>query len=213
MLLDPTLVRQRLQRLHNLKPAPFGVNSHRCALNPVFPELAVHEFGEKYGITLPSEYRHFVTHIGNGGAGPFYGIFPVGFMDGVSSELQRWDENDGIVDLLEQPFPFTDEWNDVSGQPDPDLSEANPELYEQQIELFDRTYWGSQNVNGAIPICHMGCAIRVWLILSGAEAGHLWRDGRADYTGLSPIKLHDGSRATFSECYSEWLDEPFCNKR
>jgi len=39
------------------------------------------------------------------------------------------------------------------------------------------------------------------------EAGHLWYDGRADYIGLSPLCSRDGSRATFSACYREWLED------
>jgi hypothetical protein len=43
-------------------------------------------------------------------------------------------------------------------------------------------------------------------VVSGKETGHVWRDGRADYTGLSPVLLQDGSCASFSSWYSEWLD-------
>ena len=60
-------------------------------------------------------------------------------------------------------------------------------------------------MNGAMPICHKGRALRVWLVITGPESGQLWEDGRADYTGLFPLLLKDGSRATFSSWYGEWL--------
>jgi hypothetical protein len=36
----------------------------------------------------------------------------------------------------------------------------------------------------------------------GEESGNVWFDGRADYSGLSPVSLKNGSRATFSSWYS-----------
>jgi hypothetical protein len=33
---------------------------------------------EKHRVTLPKEYRTFLTSLGNGGAGPFYGILRLG---------------------------------------------------------------------------------------------------------------------------------------
>jgi hypothetical protein len=60
-------------------------------------------------------------------------------------------------------------------------------------------------MNGAIPICRKGCALRVLLITAGEESGYLWEDCRADYTGLSPVVLQDGSRVTFSSWYTDWL--------
>ena len=60
-------------------------------------------------------------------------------------------------------------------------------------------------MNGAFPICHMGCALRVWLAVEGDQRGRLWRDGRAEYSGVSPVLLKDGSPADFSGWYMEWL--------
>jgi hypothetical protein len=62
-------------------------------------------------------------------------------------------------------------------------------------------------MNGALPICHMGCALRVWLVVSGDEAGRLWYDHRAEYTGIAPGVMKDGTRATFGAWYMEWLNE------
>jgi hypothetical protein len=64
-------------------------------------------------------------------------------------------------------------------------------------------------MNGAVPICHEGCALRIWLVVTGKQAGKLWEDRRSEYGGLRPVRLADGSAATFSQWYNEWLDNCF----
>jgi hypothetical protein len=63
----------------------------------------------------------------------------------------------------------------------------------------------SEHVNGAIPICHEGCAYRDWLVVSGPEVGHLWRDARADQRGLYPVSIGKRKRVTFLQWYVDWL--------
>jgi hypothetical protein len=36
-------------------------------------------------------------------------------------DFRPWQENDGVVGNLLNPFTFQDEWNDLSGQPNADL--------------------------------------------------------------------------------------------
>jgi hypothetical protein len=55
----------------------FGASGHRYQLNPPLSETGIRSFETHYGITLPDEYRHFLSVIGNGGAGPHYGILPL----------------------------------------------------------------------------------------------------------------------------------------
>jgi hypothetical protein len=186
----------------------FGASLHECKFNPPISESAARQFEEDHNIVLPQEYRHFLIRVGNGGVGPYYGIFPLGMMDGSSSAIEPWHENEGIVGTLSVPFLLTSPWNDLSSQPDPALSKTNPDEYERQLGVYDATYFNAHLLDGAIPICHMGCALRVWLIVTGPQAGFLWRDGRAECTGLSPMKLQNGNPANFSAWYLEWLENP-----
>jgi len=55
----------------------FGADTHRYQLNPPLAEATIRTFEIQYGITLPDEYRHFLSVIGNGGSGPYYGILPL----------------------------------------------------------------------------------------------------------------------------------------
>jgi hypothetical protein len=62
-------------------------------------------------------------------------------------------------------------------------------------------------MNGAIPICHAGCALRTWLVITGTQAGHLWYDKRADLDGVKPLTQNDGSPLTFDAWYEQWLEQ------
>ena len=205
--LDPSQVRIAMQRLSASQPAVFGGSGHHFTLNPPLSEADVLAFELQSHVSLPIDYRRFITEVGNGGAGPYYGIFPLGYMDGTSSKLQSWCERDGFVGVLSEPFPHREAWNDLSCLPPEELIDTNQDEYDRRLEAFEKSYWASSNVNGALPICHMGCALRIWLVVAGEEAGHLWRDGRTDDTGLSPLALKDGSRATFSTWYRAWLED------
>jgi hypothetical protein len=203
--LDTAHIRNALVRLSTAQPRVFGVDIHGFRLNPPLTEVDVAAFEREHSLRLPHDYRQFLTDIGNGGAGPFYGISPLGEMDD-NFGLQNWQENDGVVGVLSEPFPLQDEWNDLSGRPNDNFAVSNEAEYDRQVEAFGKTYWCSSLVNGAIPICHEGCALRVWLVVTGAQPGYLWEDRRTEYAGLKPIRLANGSLATFARWYGEWLD-------
>ena len=192
-------IREDLERCRSAKRPPkiFGAETHRYTLNPVVRNSVVTNFEAKHGIELPEDYRRFMTELGNGGAGPYYGLFKFREMDDCHS-FQRWKENDGFVGTLSEPFPHTRSWNDVLEYPEQDEIE-DEDLYDAEVERIDKIYWNPENVNGAIPICHQGCALRNWLVVTGPEAGNVWEDLRADEGGLVPNETesqesHDVSR-------------------
>jgi len=205
---DGTSLRETLRTCSAAGLQVFGADSHCFELNPPLASKAVDEFELRHGIGLPVDYRRFLLEVGDGGAGPSYGVFPLGFMDD-NWGMKTWSEGDGFVGVLREPFPHDAPWNDLSGLPADELAKTNPDEYERHLEKFDQRYWNPALMNGAFPLCHMGCALRVWLVVSGGEAGFLWRDGRAELSGLSPIVLKDGTRATFLSWYLEWLDGCF----
>jgi hypothetical protein len=117
-----------------------------------------------------------------------------------------------MVGVLSKPFPHSEEWNDLSTMPAEDLAERDKSEWDRQMEVFDQTYWKTSLVNGAIPICHEGCALRIWLVITGTQAGYLWEDRRSEYDGLKPLQLADGSLATFTRWYDEWLNACLATK-
>lgn len=203
-MLDAAYIQQSLARLYEARAAVFGSDSHRFLLNDIVTESEATAFESQHGIHLPHEYRHFLTAIGNGGAGPFYGVFPLGMMDRAFG-FQPWREGDGFVGKLVEPFPLKAEWNDLTGMPMESSFGLDDPAFDEQVERFDELYWDSSRVNGAIPICHTGCALRIWLVVTGDRSGNLWYDRRAEYSGLAPITNEDGAPISFSGWYESWL--------
>jgi hypothetical protein len=76
----------------------FGSISHQYCLAPTLPIRAVQEYEEQLGVQLPVEYRLFVTRIGRGGAGPYYGLFSLNGQD---------PEDITDFDQIRRPFLWT----------------------------------------------------------------------------------------------------------
>lgn len=188
----------------------FGASSHRYKLNPPLTDKEVQHVEEKYRFSAPEDYRLFLTTIGNGGAGPFYGVFPLEMNDD-GHDLAPWDKV-GLIGPLDQPFPHTKAWNLPASfwkegpAPEEDITEEEEDkLWEAWDEKLEEKYWNSSVMQGAIPVCHEGCAQRDWLVVTGPQAGTMWRDMRADNVGIAPLMNKDGTPMTFSDWYLDWL--------
>jgi hypothetical protein len=196
-----------LLRSRPLRPDDFCGQVHRDQLNPPLSEAEVRTFEVQHRIVLPPDYREFLLQLGNGGAGPAYGVFKLGWMDGNRGD-EPWQENGGFVGCLSEPFPHIGAWNDLEGKPQDNPWERDDRAeFERQMNEFDRRYYDTKNVNGAIPICHLGCALRQWLVLTGSEAGHVWNDDRADFEGLYPFQYKNAHRMSFMQWYRAWFDD------
>ena len=74
----------------------FGSEEHKYAFNKPLSKEEINAFESKHHIHLPEGYRHFLLDIGNGGAGPYYGLEPL-------SEPQS---------DLSKKFPHKSTWNE-----------------------------------------------------------------------------------------------------
>ena len=79
------------------------------------------------------------------------------------------------------------------------------EEWDRQLEAH---YWNPSIINGAIPICNIGCALQQCLVVHGYQRGFVWTDYRADHGGLFPLKDSVGKQMTFTDWYLAWLSKP-----
>lgn len=54
-----------------------GHYGHHYRLGPVMSEAELTDFEGKYRIRIPDDYRQFLLNVGNGGAGPSWGLYPL----------------------------------------------------------------------------------------------------------------------------------------
>lgn len=204
---------ESLQSLRQAKSAHrvFGADAHGFKLNPPLNEGILARFESTHRVRLPEDYRSFLLHAGNGGAGPGYGLFKfLEVDDGYAA--RTWHESDGLVGVLSQPFPHSGAWNDLTGRPDigepGDLTTGDEDARWAEVDAWRaNNYFHSRHVDGAIPICHLGCAIRHWLVITGDEAGHVWTDDRANDNGIFPVQIGASCRVSFLQWYSSWLTD------
>ena len=207
-------VRQRVEAVA-ARPAAskvFGALGHKWVVEDPLTQGELYELEAQIGVHLPQEYRTFLLHVGAGGAGPAYGLFPVRRVQGH----WRW-EGDGaeMVDLSRLAEPFPDRG------PDPKLLQEllaqcpeeedfdDIEGFDDAMEAWDER-WGAamfapERTAGAIVISHLGCAQREWLIISGSHRGTIWSDCRVDDVDLTPLLGEDGTPVRFARWYTDWL--------
>ncbi|MCO1581122.1 SMI1/KNR4 family protein [Crossiella sp. SN42] len=89
------------------KFAEFGSRAHRYRLNRVLSVAKVTAFERRHGIALPADYRDFLLQVGNGGAGPHYGLYRLGTADSHDADLAT-------------PFPHTSQWRPAPDDEDVD---------------------------------------------------------------------------------------------
>ena len=152
-------------------------------VNRCLPESQVEVFEQMYDIRLPEEYRRFIIEIGDGGAGPFSEILPLGRYFPL--------EDDPRLNRLNQPFPHRTSWSEDA------LSEEEIELYQSDREYLN------QLTQGALIIQDFGCAISVLLVVTGERRGSIWMDDTANAGTITPMENGE----SFLKWYSRWLDE------
>lgn len=207
-MLDPDSLRARVAELAALdaKRRIFGANAHRYRFAAPFPADQLAAFEARVGCALPDDYRAFITRVGNGGAGPSYGV--IGFQADDGEDYTEYDD-------LGRPFAYTGKHNPVhllDGEDDPD-DEGDDEAAEDAAEERLRAYWRAFDSRGALYLCHHGCASRSLLVVSGPCRGEIWDDETANDAGYAPAMAASGQRHTFATWYAEWLDRAFAELR
>jgi len=191
---------ERLDRLATQPQASgvFGFAGHRFGRFPPLSRAQVRAVEVTHRFDLPEDYRTFVTEIENGGAGPGYGIFPLGRWGDSAGDTKPWLNNWGDPS---QPFPHEDRWNLEPGDlvPPDTLTQEDADAW---FEVKDAQYFDVALVNGTIPIAHLGCAMWVRLVVSGPRRGEVWLDDRASDQGIFPL-----TPATFDAWYLAWLSD------
>ena len=164
--------------------ARFGAYSHQYKLAAPASEEAIQEFEEQKGIRLPEEYRDFLMLVGNGGAGPYYGLY------GLKALKEELSDSHGVrlYRVMEEPVIYPkmseEEWDRM----------ADPEGRRKGEEVHPYA--------GILPIGTQGCTLMTGLMLAGPYRGQVvYYD--EDFCGPPFFAREKG----FLEWYERWLRE------
>ena len=172
-------IQQQLEKLRALdsNESIFGSNTHHYQLNPTLSQNEIEHFEQQHNIVLPKDYKDFLLTIGNGGAGPNYGLFKLNeFFTG-----RHYGSDINIPDtFLSTPFPF---------------SQKRPYFYtDESDETLVKELFGS------ITLSHEGCGYYNMLIVTGDAAGTVWIDACCSDGGMHLIFDN------FTDWYLNWLE-------
>ena len=190
-------VNQSLSKLKALDKnySVFGSSSHRYLLNAVLEESEIKAFENKYSVRLPEDYRRFLVEVGNGGAGPYYGLQTL--KDSLFIDLDYKRENEYLNPS--KPFLLSERWN---------MKFTGDASNEQEYQAFEEEYFKDTWVNGLLRICNFGCGVSLNLVVNGAEYGNIWVDDRGSDGGIFPDPYFGQSERTqFLDWYILWLNK------
>lgn len=172
----------------------FGAAQHRHTLAPVATAEDVAAFETRFELSLPDDYRAWITQMGNGGAGPYYGLSALAPLErqtlpqhhvvikGHDGEVlaRAGTGPRAVPDAMSstgRPFPLTKPWSPKDG-PLP----ISP---------------GTSPYDGAVHLAEIGCGYFAFLVVKGDKRGEVW----ADYTA------GDGSIAREKEDFLSWVED------
>jgi len=181
LTVDKSDIVEKLKILRSLDPdiEEPGADAHDYRLEPAVSEEQVSKFEQLIHVRLPEQYRDFLIHIGNGGAGPSNGLYPI---DSVIYNIRQYGFR---PERFAMEFPFTASWHMKDPLPDTAFPIQSP-------------------MQGTIPIGQHGYAQLIYLVITGAETGKVW-----EYPDevFSPMVGKDGKHLGFADWYMDWLND------
>ncbi|MCH9681224.1 MAG: HEAT repeat domain-containing protein [Deltaproteobacteria bacterium] len=174
-------IADKLAAVRTRGPSCLGSNTHRFSLGERAADADVAAFEAARGVTLPADYRAFITTVGHGGAGPYYGLYA----------LDQWDrERDDPVEDLGAPCPLHPATLPPgSGWLEALMPDLDPDL------ALDRCLQGTMSIGT------QGCSGAIQLVVSGTARG------RVLYVDLQGGRPYFPEHDDFLGWYERWLDE------
>ena len=176
----------------------FGVVDHQYRLGSPVDLAFVRTIEEAYHFRFPEDYVQFITEVGDGGAGPGYGLYPFGY---YCTEVESTKEAKAREIYLRglgrelKLLPIESEWLEdfcISKEE----YEKNPEKYFQGGKgSFN---WDNDTPYGFFHLGTYGCWRDFGLITAGERYGQVFI---RDTEGAFELEARN-----FQEFYQDWLN-------
>jgi hypothetical protein len=191
-------VRERLERLRDgyargQAGGVFGADGHQFEILPPLRGADLAEAEAQFGVELPQDYRGFLTAVSAGGAGPYYGLFPLG-RDAAGCWGWRGDGAE-LTDVTALGTNFDP--GDLSATL-AELEATRPpvddDAYLDWLHRYENVLWDDKRTHGAVCLSHEGCAYRDWLVTTGPYRGQMWTTTAPAMSTSHPAALRTAAR-------------------
>jgi len=167
--------------------AVFGASSHQYKVNEKLTAKELANWQATHQATLPESYTQFLQKIGNGGAGPYYGIYSL-------EKATSYTETIALAGTcILRPEMTKEEWNHLTEplNSDEDISDLEYDAARDKV------------LGGMLCIGTQGCEYDMYLVLEGDHRGKIVYT--ADFHPNHPFFfVYEDS---FLDWYERWLDE------
>nr|WP_145405127.1 SMI1/KNR4 family protein [Paenibacillus xylanexedens] len=165
----------------------FGSSSHQYKVDKKLSTKELAQWQANNQVTLPEPYALFLTEVGNGGAGPYYGIYS------IEKATSYTDSHALTTKCVLHPKMTKEEWNHL----------IEPLISDEDISDLEYEAARDQVLGGMLCIGTQGCEYDMYLILEGTNRGKVvyTSDFHPDHPFFFVYEEH------FLDWYERWLDE------
>lgn len=165
----------------------FGASSHKYRVYEKLTAKELMDWQSKNQVTLPEPYTQFLTKVGNGGAGPYYGIYS------IKKATSYTDGNALATRCVLHPKMTKEEWNYLT----------EPLINDEDISDPEYDAARGKVLGGMLCIGTQGCEYDMYLVLEGKHRGKIVYT--SDFYPDHPFFFV--YEDNFLDWYERWLDE------
>ena len=164
----------------------FGASSHKYRIYEKLTAKELADWQAKNQVTLPEPYTQFLTRVGNGGAGPYYGIYSI-------EKAASYTGSALTTKCVLHPGMTKEEWNHLT----------DPLINDEDISDLEYDAVRDRVLGGMLCIGTQGCEYDMYLVLEGDFKGKIVYT--SDFYQDHPFFFV--YEDTFLDWYERWLDE------
>ncbi|WP_246310957.1 SMI1/KNR4 family protein [Paenibacillus xylanilyticus] len=165
----------------------FGASSHQYRVREKLKAKELADWESLNQVTLPDSFAQFLMEVGNGGAGPYYGVYSL-------EKATTYTEREVLLaKSILHPGMAKEEWNHLI------------EPLTKDEDISDEEYDEARNkvLGGMLCIGTQGCEYDMYLVLEGKYRGRIVYT--SDFHPDHPFFfVYEDS---FLDWYERWLDE------
>ncbi len=180
-----------IMRVRDSELNVFGAVSHQYKMRPVLTEQELAVIESKTPYPLPAAFRAFISKIGNGGAGPDYGIIGL-YLPVYSNDAGLIMRRQEYLPVLFTPDSTNEDWEAQCAALTASISEDRglTDAFDLEIRMM----------GGLMEIGEVGCGVSNYLVMHGEHQGRIVYNPH--YLGKPVFDEQDN----FLDWYEEWLD-------